>query len=379
MAASKSASLLAFVLSALALCVAQRIPQRSSQVPDKVLIDEVSGVPVPSLPAESIAMPVLCDPDGRVLFRLAMPDTGVKDPVSVSSDGKTVIRFGKEKINDVSHPKPLSMFLGGSDVYILTLGSVPLGYETKWRKPNGEVETQQTSKSSAFVAHFESNGTYAGAVPLDIPFKPLHLGVFANGDFFISGADPWTDEPRAGIVGSNGQFRRSIELKGDVRARDESAGSAKDQDPTALPRSKTGQGSGESLRDVVYTSQIARDGPNILLFRPLNGPVFSISPSGEARVHKLKIEGNYRLFTIKPTRDSWVVEFIRDLPEGKGQEFATYAFDPDTGAPMRQYFFPPDLGWGLACTDGAEFTFVVADFENKSLKLLKLAPPVRSN
>ena len=40
--------------------------------------------------------------------------------MSVSSDGKTVTRFAKEKINDVASPIMLSVFLAGSDVYILT-------------------------------------------------------------------------------------------------------------------------------------------------------------------------------------------------------------------------------------------------------------------
>jgi hypothetical protein len=177
------------------------------------------------------------------------------------------------------------------------------------------------------------------------------------------------------IVGSNGELRRFIKLKGDVHASQESDVSAKDKDdPTALPRSKTWEGLAESLRDIVATSQIAIDGANLLLFRPVSGPVFSISPSGEVRVHSLKVKGNYRLFTIKRTRNSWIVEFIYDLPDGTGQEFATFAFDPETGAPLREYFFPRDLGFGLACVNGDEFTFVTANAEGKTLELVKLKP-----
>jgi hypothetical protein len=55
----------------------------------------------------------------------------------------------------------------------------------------------------------------------------------------------------------------------------------------------------ETLLGVVSVSQIARDGPNLLLFRPTNGPVFSISPAGKVRVHRLKVEGDYRLYRVK--------------------------------------------------------------------------------
>lgn len=378
MAGYRSFRMFLIVFSAVGGSFAQDAPIHSRQsaatAPEKVPLSEVSVVQVPSLPAESIVMPVLCDADGGLLFRLAMPDTGVGDPVSVSSDGGTVTRYGKEKINDISRPVSFSMFLRGSEVYILTRGSIPLGYETKWRAPTGEVESHQASKSGTFVAHFERDGRYVGAVPLYLPFKPLHLGVFADGDFLISGADPFTSEPRVAIVGPNGQFRRLVELQGDVHAQEESGSPAKGKDSTALPLSTPWQGFAESLKDVVYTSQIAADGPNLLLFRPVSGPVFSISPSGEARAHSLQVRGNYRLFTIKATRTAWVAEFIHELPGGTGQEFATYSFDPESGTPLRQYLFPRDLGFGLACTDGDQFTFVMANDETRTLQLLKLAP-----
>ncbi len=337
------------------------------------------------LPAESIGAPLLCDPGGRILFRLATPEASTEDPVSVSKDGKTVARFARDKINDIARPTISSMFLGGSDVYILASGSTPLGYETKLRTPKGEIVSQQAVKSNRFIAHFEPDGTYAGAVPLDLPFKPLHLGVFENGDFMIAGVEPATDEPRVGIVAPNGQLRRLVELKGDVHAQEESDASGKEKDPTALPRFRPAPGRPpqsfvtETLRGVVYTSQIAKDGPNLLLFRPMNGPVFSISPSGEVTVHKLKLEGNYRLYTIKPTRNSWIVELLHDVPGSAAVELSTYASDPESGSPLREYFFPTDLGWGLACTDVDEFTFVMANQKTNTLKLVTLAPAAKPN
>jgi hypothetical protein len=326
-----------------------------------------------------------CDAQGRVLFRLATPENGIEDPVSVSSDGKTVIRFAKEKINDIPRPVMLSIFLAGADVYALTKGSTPLGYETKLRTPTGEVTQQQASKSGMFIAHFAPDGNYAGAVSLDLPFQATRFGVFENGDFLISGADPATDEPRVAIVASNGQLRRFLELKGDVHAQQESDESGKSSDPTALPRFKSapesppGSFATRTLRGAISTSQIAKDGRDLLLFRPLNGPVFSISPSGEVNVHRLKVEGDYRLYTIKAVGGGWIVEYLHDVPNSAAVELSTYAFDPESGAPLRKYFFPTDTGWGLACAGGDELTFVVADEKNNTLKLVKLAPGAKSN
>ncbi|MFZ0320679.1 MAG: hypothetical protein WAL56_16260 [Candidatus Sulfotelmatobacter sp.] len=278
----------------------------------------------------------------------------------------------------MSRPTIRGLFPKGTDVYVLGMGSTPLGYETRLRKPNGEIVSEPASKTSSFVGRFRRDGTYTGSVPLELPFKALQLGVFDNGDFLITGIDSSTSEPRAAIVASNGQLRRLLELKGDVHPLDDSSPNGPDRDPTALPRNKPWRGFAESLRDVVFTSQIAEDNRSLLLFRPSSGPVFSISPSGEVRARKLRIEGTYRLFTIKRARDSWIVEYIHDVPGSAAQEFSTYEFDPGDSRAKREYFFPTDLGWGLACADGDEFTFIVADEKAGMLKLVKLAPQGRA-
>jgi hypothetical protein len=165
-----------------------------------------------------------------------------------------------------------------------------------------------------------------------------------------------------------------LELKGDVHALETSDPAGRAKDPTALPRRSPPGSTEPSLLNAVYTSQIAKDGPNLLLFRPMNGPVFSVSPSGEVRVHKLTVEGDYRLYTIKANGNSWIVEFLHNVPHREAVELSTYAFDRDSGSLLRQYFFAADIGWGLACVDGDEFTYVVADQSTNALKLVKLTP-----
>lgn len=353
---------------------------RAGSQPESVSLAQVSSVDVPSLPAESIGAALLCDAGGRIVFRLATPENGIEDPVSVSSDGKQVIHFAAEKINDIPRPVILSVSLARSDVYVLVRGHTLLGYEQKLRTPAGKVIEQEAAKAVMFIAHFERDGNYAGAVRLDVPFKPSQLGVFENGDFLISGADPATEEPRIAIVASNGQLRRMVELTEDVHAQEEPSSPERNSDLGALPRSKPAPGAraGSSvtgtLRGVISTSQIAKDGRDLLLFRPLSGPVFSISPSGEVRIHKLQVEGDYRLYAVKATGGVWIVEFLHDTPNSAAVELSTYAFDPDSGAPLRKYFFPPDVGWGLACADGDELTFITADAKTNALRIVKLAP-----
>jgi hypothetical protein len=89
------------------------------------------------------------------------------------------------------------------------------------------------------------------------------------------------------------------------------------------------------------------------------------------------MKGDYRMFTIKVTPGPWIAELTHHLDDGttERQRIQPYALDPETGVPLRKCFFPRDWGYGLACTDGNEFTFGMADTERKRLKLfLKLAP-----
>jgi len=119
--------------------------------------------------------------------------------------------------------------------------------------------------------------------------------------------------------------------------------------------------------NAVYLSQIAKDGPNLLLFPPMNGPVFSISPSGEGKIHKLRSRAITDCTRSKrqKIRGLWNSCMCTQQPGG---EMSTYAFDRETGAPLREYLLPPDLGWGLACTDGDEFTFVTANQKTNTPK-----------
>jgi len=59
---------------------------------------------------------------------------------------------------------------------MLTRGSIPLGYQTNGAPDRRSSESSQRPKSATFVAHFEHDGNYAGAVRLDLPFQTWRAG-----------------------------------------------------------------------------------------------------------------------------------------------------------------------------------------------------------
>jgi len=347
----------------------------------KVPLEVVSSTPVKSLPSQGLGLPIPCGPDDMIVARfapIAPLGGGVSDPVTIGGDGTIIGRFGREKINDISKPLPLYVFLRDSNLYILTMGQVPLGDQINIKKPNGEVVQQPAVHSEFFIARFAKNGTYNGALALDTPFRPVQLGVFGNGDFLLAGEDVATGTPRIGIADSRGQFLRSLELSGDVHAREDSDQNPDSQDETALPRFDP---EGASLREIVMTSQIVAEGPNLLLFRPVGSSVFSISASAEVRKVALKVPGKLEIFAVKPSQNAWFVEVIHHSEGSKADFFDMYSFNPSTGEPINQYFFPSDFGYGLACVDdgGKEFTFVMSAEDGNGLRLMKLSPKVGIN
>lgn len=63
------------------------------------------------------------------------------------------------------------------------------------------------------------------------------------------------------------------------------------------------------------------------------------------QIYRLKMKGDYRLFTIKVTPGAWIAELTHHLDDGTGNVFSLYAFDRETGVPLKEYFFPRDLDW----------------------------------
>lgn len=358
-------------------CIAQEdSPSRNTAAePVAVPMEVASTVQVPSLPAESIALPLICSPEGTIFLQLAALN-GVEDPMSISSDGKTVTHFDREKISDVPHSTPVQMFVGDTDLYMMVVTTSTLGRDVELRTPTGQVQHGQARRSNFFIVRFQRDGNYLGAVPLDLPFQPLHFGVFENGDFLVAGMDRHR-EPHEALVSSAGQFERWVDIEGDVHLRSDSDASKKQGDVMALPQSAPGDDyfTG-SLSGALYASQIIPDGPNLLLIRPGSPVVFSISPGGEVRAQNLRVPREYKLSTIKVVRNMWIAEFTHDRADDRGWQFAAYAIDPVSGLPLKRFDYPRELGFGMACTDGTEFTFVEGG-ETKLLKLLKVVPSSR--
>ncbi len=366
------------LLRALSLSVAQELkapaPEDSVSTAPVTALEMASSVEVASISEPFLSLPTLCSADHTIFVRMAGTE-GISGLVSISNDGKNVIRFQSNKINDISNPKTRTFFVTESDVYILTTGSIPQENTLQIKKPNGEIEQQRLSTIQQFVARFGRDGSYRGAVRLDLDFTPLQVGVFPSGDFLLAGVTK-DNQVRVALVKSNGQFQRYVDLEGDIQLSKDSDTSGVKGPGLALPM--TGKRFGEGFQDSVHISFFTSDGTRLILVRKAaNAPIFSISAGGNVRTVKPRVPSGYTLADLKAADNIWIGTYTHRISEEAGLAIETFALDPVTGEITQSYSYPRFLGLGIACADGLEFSFLTR--EDDKLKIIRLLSTDRSS
>lgn len=293
----------------------------------------VSAVEVVNVPSSwSQPFDETCTTDGTIFFRMA-GQSGLSPLMSVSSDGKQIVQFDKRKITGIDNPETADFFALDSDVYMLV--------QTSTRPSNassfGEIKpgVGKASGIYRFIAHFRRDGTYAGAVALDIPFNPIEFGAFPNGTFLVAGISS-EHKLRLALVGPNGQFRNDLDVPRDAEL---------------------------MYRDNDNEMHIVSDGPNLLLFRPRQQvPIYSVAPSGEIRSVKAGLSCGFAVSDVKSNGSVWIVQ----------SGGVTHAVDPMTGKLVARHIYPNSFGIYPACANKTGLTFLTR--ENDKLMLTSLAP-----
>lgn len=355
-----------------ALAAAQDSPDARQQAAGIPLVQLQSAYTreVPFVAMDAISTPIVCASDGSSFVQLVRINTqsassAMGDILAISRQGDQVVQFGLSKINDITEAVDLNLAVSDSDLYLLVRGSIPKNKILTFRKPDGGTFRQQAAQVEEYVARFKKDGSYLGAVRLEIPFAPLQLGVFPGGDFLIAGYEKNTFEPRIALVKSSGQFQRWVELPGDLHGKGDSAAEAdsvdkvdkKDSDPAALPR--FGKTFNDNLAFAVHTSMIIADGRNMLLLRPgYKVPVFSVSPGGEVKAIHLEMPDGYALADLKVANGKWIAIYTRRRQEGNGLQIETVALDPATGKMTAQYTYSHSLGLAAACVSQEQISFL---------------------
>jgi hypothetical protein len=336
----------------------------------QVALGEKSAVDIPSMDDPALVLPVVCSENEAVLFRTAAFGS-ISDVAAIARDGSQKASYKLSRANEITQPRAITFFPRGKYLYELVRGFRGGGERRTLRRPDGTTENQVTYERIAYyIVKYEENGDYRGSVELDIPFRPLQFGVFENGDFLIVGTTDDRQSARVALVQSSGQFIKLIELEGDAQLKT----SDESDSPGTLP--EKGKRLEEGFMGALHRSAIISAGPKLLIVRKgTNIPVFAVNPGGQVNAIKIDTPKNYRIEDIKVTPTYWVAIFTHRISDSGGVEFAMYAIDPESGKLLHTYAYSRFPGFGFACANDQEFTFLVNI--NHKLKLLTLQPSQR--
>ncbi|HWR35618.1 MAG TPA: hypothetical protein VN622_07085 [Clostridia bacterium] len=335
-----------------------------------------SELKIPSLMGVmGIEQPVRCGTDGRVFLRTASSIGMNNDVVMIMPSGSTT-NFRTMSIMDVPNAYISRYFPTDNDLYALVRG---FSYGTKTVRTKGQMPDGRTVETSGqavslqnYIVRFGLDGSYRGAVRLEIPFQPSQFGVFTSGDFIVSGRDNDSGEPKTALVRASGQFDRYIELRGDITGKSESVREQARSDNKGFVRG--------ALQWMVDTTELIPDGDKLLLVRKLNQvTVFEIIPSGTVRRVLVKAgPADATLQSLKPAAGRWLVQFTKSSRDGLGVTVLSYYVDPETGRFLEKLVYSTPVGLGVACFHDGEFLAVRQNEEGEMI-LLKGTPDTRGS
>jgi len=222
-------------------------------------------------------------------------------------DENGTVTFETNKISDIVEPKWIADFASDSELDMLIEGNTHTEQRSK-KTDSGEDEVywETTGEPRYYIARFDADGSYKGALKLDLPFRPMQLSGFSSGNFLVTGPDD-RQVTRVAVLDSSGQLLRDIEF---AKERQQAA-------EKTFKQSFGMQASSEtaalmlSLRTSFFPYQ-----SDVLYVRGGTGaPIYEINPGGEAHPVKIKSREGYSVEYMIPTDRNW---FIVSTESGKG-------------------------------------------------------------
>jgi hypothetical protein len=326
-------------------------PGQEIQVPS-YLLHKNSLTQAASLPTAPILYPLRCGSRGEIFLRMFHSGDTIGSPiVELNSDGKSVVRtydFRKIQDSEVPHADKFGAVdfqVTGSHLYVV--GSAQMGGK--------DLHAQVLEFST-------TDGSYDGAIPLEMNFMPYRIAFYESGGFVTTGLltrfDPQTHkartEPATLRYGADGRLVDYVHLFGETTF----AGDVPRQQEIALMGGISLAGYGST----VYMLG-AKTGTALNLYEIQEG-------SPEVVRRKLWVPGeNWDPLEFLVSGESILVDFVYNLQSsGKTKEFVNYSLP--SGQPVSIEREADDVYGAFACYDWqGQYTYISS--ENKHLAVLK--------
>jgi hypothetical protein len=257
--------------------------------------------------------------------------------------GKGIVTFTTSQMTDIPEPSPRNVYVSSSGIYILVTGLENVRNEEVTVKNADGQETKRTEKkgdSRDYIARFDRDGSYKGALKLDSDLHPVQLATFDSGIFVVAVVDP-NKTPRVGLLNSSGQLLKFLQLPKDITDRQKSAEKS----------FAAASGQSASTDVIAMLSQFYSSNGNVLLIRAGNvTPIYEIRESGEVRPVRLKIPDGLTVDRLVPSDRNWFLVVREGTFADKSETI--YEINPENGEPLRQYRIPSksELEETISCT-----------------------------
>jgi len=213
-----------------------------------------------------------------------------------------IVSFETSKISDIVEPKWIADFASDSEVYMLIEGDT----RTKEHRQNieglgDEVSWETTGEPRYYIARFDADGSYKGALKLDLALRPVRLSGFPSGNFLVAGPDG-NHILRVALLGSGGQLLRYIELPKEKDGKWEEAEQAVTKSAAEnTPPEIIAYWLASETSFLPYQS-------GVLYVRGHTGAlIYEINAGGEAHAVKIKSRDGYSVEYMLPSDRNWFV------------------------------------------------------------------------
>jgi hypothetical protein len=253
---------------------------------------------------------------------------------------KGIVPFLRDKMTDIPHAETtwggLSPSISASGISFGAMGIDDEKVDTKtWTDAEGHTHAEKdvTNAVLPYIVKFDNDGTYKGAIKLDLPFNLYSFAAFSSGNLVGHGADQ-NKIPRIALLDASAKFLRYMDLRKDIStSRSVSADDIKCNGCTA------------DVGSVIFNGYFTPADGNILFKREFSGVarIYEIHESGEARVVDIKSPHNYEIGALIASDRNWFLEFKK--PNAKGIQpdgfDSLLEVNPQNGEPLREYRLKP--------------------------------------
>jgi hypothetical protein len=331
-----------------ALAAGQQNTSPSKTSPSPIPLFEIRLSPDPdssiTFADSSPVVSTQCDANGNPFIKTFGPD-GLQ---ILGFTPKGVIAFATNQMTDIPEARATDFFVTDSALYVLVTGienarKEEIIYKDEAGQEKKRLETKGDSRD--YIARFDRDGSYRGSLKLDFNFHPIQFAAFDSGSFVVAGLDE-SRVPRVGLLNSNGQLVKYLQLPKDITDK-----------PKSAEKSFATSGLSASVDVIAMFAQFHAYSGNMLLVRAgSETPIYEIRESGEVRTVRVKIPNGLTVDHLIPSSRNWFIGVRKSVLADESETI--YEISPESGKPLRLYRIENKDGpkEALACEDQGTFS-----------------------